>query len=53
MMVLLVNQHVFGIPAAQAPVYHLRETAGEEMVQFYMAIFERIWSEADASPETS
>jgi hypothetical protein len=50
---LLVNQHVFGVPAAQAPVYHLRETEGEEMFPSYMASFERIWSEAAAPPETS
>lgn len=50
---LLVNQHVFGVPAAQAPVYHLRETATEEMFGFYLASLERIWSEAGASLETS
>jgi transcriptional regulator with XRE-family HTH domain len=41
---LLVNQHAFGIPAAQSPVYHFRGGADSEMFQSYLSSFERIWS---------
>lgn len=43
---LLVNQHVFGMPAARAPVYHLRELSGAEMFTCYLSSFDRVWSEA-------
>lgn len=42
---LLVNQHAFGIPAAQSPVYHFRRGGdGSEMFDAYLASFERVWS---------
>jgi hypothetical protein len=41
---LLVNQHAFGIPAAQSPVYHFRSGDGSEMFESYLSSFERIWS---------
>jgi hypothetical protein len=41
---LLVNQHAFGIPAAQSPVYHFRDGANSEMFQSYLTSFERIWT---------
>jgi len=41
---LLVNQHAFGIPAAQSPVYHFRGDDDSEMFQSYLTSFERIWS---------
>jgi hypothetical protein len=41
---LLVNQHVYGIAAAYAPVVHLRGTGG--MVDTYVESFERVWSSA-------
>lgn len=40
---LLVNQHAYGIPAAQSPVYHYRQADGE-MFNSYLASFEAIWS---------
>ncbi|GAA4895692.1 DUF5919 domain-containing protein [Streptomonospora salina] len=43
---LLVNTHVYGAPAANAPVFHLRHIAGGGMVSTYLESFERVWSEA-------
>lgn len=43
---LLVNPHVYGVPAAQAPVMHLRRVAGGSMVKTYLDSFERVWSDA-------
>lgn len=42
----LVNQHLYGIPAADAPVYHLHQMDDGEMFGFYMSSFDRIWREA-------
>jgi hypothetical protein len=39
---LLVNQHSYGIPAAQAPVFRLSNTGGE-MTALYLDSFERVW----------
>ena len=43
---LLVNSHVYGFPASQAPVMHLRQVAGGTMVSTYLDSFDRVWSEA-------
>lgn len=43
---LLVNTHIYGQPAAQAPVLHLRRVAGGSMVSTYLDSFERVWSQA-------
>jgi hypothetical protein len=43
----LVTQHVYGVPTAQAPVYHLHRTKQTGMFEFYLASFDRIWSEAN------
>ena len=40
---LLVNPHIYGAGASQAPVLHLRRVAGGSMVRTYL---ERVWSEA-------
>jgi hypothetical protein len=40
---LLVNTHVYGLPAAQAPVWHLRKVAGGEIAGIYLESFERVW----------
>lgn len=40
---LLVNTHIYGFPAAQAPVLHLRRVAGGSMVTNYLDSFERVW----------
>jgi lambda repressor-like predicted transcriptional regulator len=43
---LLVNTHVYGVPAAQAPVWHLRKIAGGEVAATYLDSFERVWDTA-------
>jgi hypothetical protein len=43
---MLVNQHAFGVPAAEAPVSHLRRAPDGAMFDGYVASFERIWSQA-------
>ena len=43
---LLVNQHTYGIPAAQAPVFCLCDTGGGEMAALYLDSFERVWASA-------
>ena len=39
----LVNQHTYGIPAAQAPVFCLYDADGGEMAALYLDSFERVW----------
>jgi transcriptional regulator with XRE-family HTH domain len=43
---LLVNTHVYGNVASNAPVLHLRSVAGGDMVTLYRESFERIWDGA-------
>lgn len=43
---VLVNSHIYGKPAAQAPVMHLRQIAGGTLVSTYLESFERVWSES-------
>jgi len=43
---LLVNQHVYGVPAAHAPVFHLRANIGGDMAEAYAESFLRIWMSA-------
>jgi phosphatidylserine/phosphatidylglycerophosphate/cardiolipin synthase-like enzyme len=43
---LLVNMHVHGVPAAQAPVLHLHAAADSDLVSTYLASFERVWTGA-------
>ncbi len=40
---LLVNQHTYGIPDAQAPVFCLSSTGSGEMTALYLESFERVW----------
>ena len=47
---LLVNQHTYGIPAAQAPVFCLCDAGGGEMAALYIDSFGRVWAGADRSP---
>jgi hypothetical protein len=47
---LLVNTHVYGLPAAQAPVWHLRRVPGGEIAGIYMESFERVWDSATPLP---
>ena len=43
---LLVNQYVYGIPAAHAPVFYLRDTGDAEMAGLYLEILDRLWAGA-------
>lgn len=43
---LLVNTHIYGFPAAQAPVLHLRRVAGGDMVTTYLESFDNVWDNA-------
>jgi transcriptional regulator with XRE-family HTH domain len=43
---LLVNTHIYGIPAARAPVWQLRRIAGGEIAVSYLESFERVWDTA-------
>jgi transcriptional regulator with XRE-family HTH domain len=43
---LLVNTHVYGVMANNAPVFHLRKIPGGEMASTYMDSFERVWDGA-------
>jgi len=43
---VLVNSHIYGTPATQSPVMHLRRVAGGTMVTTYLESFDRVWSEA-------
>src|SRR5829696_1012807 len=43
---LLVNTHVYGEPAHNAPVLHLRKVAGGDMVTTYVGSFDRVWAGA-------
>jgi transcriptional regulator with XRE-family HTH domain len=43
---LLVNMHVYGVPAYSAPVLHLRKIAGGEIAATYLDSFEHVWDSA-------
>jgi hypothetical protein len=47
---MLVNQHLFGIAAARAPVYHLHKADQGEMFDFYLSSFDNIWRSTGDSP---
>ncbi|MEO3810711.1 XRE family transcriptional regulator [Sphaerisporangium sp. B11E5] len=42
----LINPHVYGQPAANAPVLHLKKVIGGDMVSTYAASFEKVWDQA-------
>jgi hypothetical protein len=44
----LVNQHTYGIPAAQAPVFCLKSIGSGEMTTLYCDSFERVWARSDS-----
>jgi transcriptional regulator with XRE-family HTH domain len=48
---LLVNTHIYGMPASRAPVWHLRKVAGGEIASTYLESFERVWDGAVPVPE--
>jgi hypothetical protein len=41
---MLVNHHVLGLPAAHAPVMHLRQLDSGDLFATYADTFERVWS---------
>ncbi|TNY35657.1 helix-turn-helix domain-containing protein [Thermomonospora catenispora] len=43
---LLVNTHIYGVPASHAPVWHLRKISGGDIVNTYLDSFERVWEGA-------
>jgi hypothetical protein len=51
---MLVNPHIYSIPAFRAPIIHLRRIQGGPLFQTYAECFERIWSESRPfDPETA
>lgn len=40
-----VRTHVYGSPAGQSPVLHLRRVPGGRVFDHYMRSFEKVWSE--------
>jgi len=44
---VLVNQHLYGVPAADAPVYHFHQKDDGGIVGFYLSSFDRIWHQAN------
>jgi len=47
---ILVNPHIFGAAAAQAPVLHLRRHEDGDLVSAYTDSFERVWNDARPLP---
>ena len=45
---MLVNTHIYGVPASHAPVLHLRKLSAGDVFDTYADSFERVW--ADSRP---
>ena len=43
---LLVNTHIYGMAANNAPVFHLRKIPGGDTASSYLESFERVWDGA-------
>jgi hypothetical protein len=43
---MLINQHIYGIAAAYAPVLHLRRHSDDGTFSTYLDSFERVWTSA-------
>jgi hypothetical protein len=41
---LLINQHVYGIPAARSPVFAFRKVVDGQMAETYLEAFGRVWA---------
>jgi hypothetical protein len=41
---VLVNTHIYGTPASNAPVLHLRHVEGGDMAGTYVESFDRVWA---------
>jgi transcriptional regulator with XRE-family HTH domain len=48
---LLVNTHIYGMPASRSPVWHLHKVAGGEIAATYLESFELVWDSAAPVPE--
>jgi hypothetical protein len=44
---MLINTHVYGAPAAQNPVIHLRRVPGGRLFEHYLTSFTRVWATAN------
>ncbi|SRR6266545_1935018 len=42
----LVNCHIYGVAASNAPVLHLRKVPGGDMLATYVESFDRVWEKA-------
>jgi transcriptional regulator with XRE-family HTH domain len=47
---VFINPHVYGIPAAQAPVFCLRGDQDGDMTAVYLGSFQRVWDDAVPLP---
>jgi transcriptional regulator with XRE-family HTH domain len=45
---LVLNQHIYGVAAANAPVLHLSMVSSGDMFSSYIDSFKRIWSDAQS-----
>lgn len=43
---LMINQHTYGVPAAQAPVFCLNNISNGEMAALYLDSFKHVWASA-------
>lgn len=43
---LLINPHIYGVPASHAPVLHLRRASDGDMASTYLDSFEQVWESA-------
>lgn len=43
---MLVNPHIYSMPASRAPVLHLRQIEGGPLFATYAECFERIWEDS-------
>jgi transcriptional regulator with XRE-family HTH domain len=50
---LLINQHVYGIPAAHAPVFSIQVLHTSDIATAYLESFERVWITAETVQEWS
>lgn len=41
-----MNTQIYGVSAPQAPVLHLKQVAGADLVSTYERSFEKVWAEA-------
>lgn len=43
---MIVNPHVYGIPAPHAPALHLRRLSAGSLFETYARSFDRVWETA-------